>query len=85
MQYLMVLLVMTGIFVAMAAAIAGMSYALGLAMHSRAALGGAIGTDACAQCEADREWYEGLPAWQRSLALAWWLANRYTCAAKGCR
>lgn len=85
MQYLMVLIVMAGIFLVMAAAIAGMSYALGVAMHSRAALADTGVSDACAQCEADREWYVGLPAWQRSVALAWWLANRYACAAKGCR
>jgi len=84
MQYLMVLLVMAGIVLVMAAVLAGMSYALGMAMYSRAALAQVITTDACAQCEADREWYEGLPAWQRSLVLAWWLANRYACASKGC-
>ncbi len=84
MQYLMVLIMMAGIFLVMAAALFGMSYALGVAMHSRAALAVTGASDACAQCEADREWYEGLPAWQRTLAMAWWIANRYTCTAKGC-
>ena len=84
MQYLMVLVVMAGIFVLMAATVIGISYALGAAMRSRAVAEPA-GADPCAQCQADRDWYEEQPAWKRSVALAWWLANRYACATKGCR
>ena len=84
MQYLMVLVVMVGIFVIMAACILGASYALGVAMRSQIVLASGADADPCAQCQADREWYEQLPAWKRSVAIAWWLANRYTCAARGC-
>lgn len=85
MQYLMVLVVIVGIFVIMAAAALGISYALGAAMRSRSSPVAVTVADPCAQCQADREWYEELPAWKRSLALAWWMANRYSCVARGCR
>ena len=85
MQYLMVLVVTVGIFVVMAAVILGISYALGAAMRSRAAPADPSSADPCAQCQADRDWYEELPMWKRSVAMVWWLVNRYSCATRGCR
>lgn len=85
MQYLMVLLVMTGVIVLMIAVLLGISYALGAYMNARDGVrAGAAGADPCAQCEADRDWYEDLPIWKRNVVTAWWLANRYQCAVKGC-
>ena len=82
MQYLMVVLLMVGVFVLMVAAVLGISYALGAYLSSR---GAARASDPCAQFEADRDWYEELPIWKRTVVTAWWLANRYQCAAKGCK
>ena len=82
MQYLMVLLVMAGVVVLMIAGFLGLSYAFGAWLNSR---GAAHEADPCAQCQADRDWYEALPVWQRSVVTAWWLTNRYQCAAKGCK
>ncbi len=86
MQYLMVLLLILGVIVVMIVAVLGISYGIGAYMNSRE--GGrsdpAI-ADPCAQCQADRDWYEELPIWKRNVVTAWWLANRYTCAIKGCR
>ena len=82
MQYVMVLLLMAGVIVLMIAGVLGLSYAVGAWLYSRDA---AHAGDPCAQCQADRDWYEELPLWQRSVVTAWWLANRYQCAAKGCR
>lgn len=86
MQYLMVLLVSAGVFLLMIAVVLGVSYALGALMRSQdSGAASPTGGDPCVQFQADRDWYEGLPAWQRSVIAAWWLANRYLCAAKGCR
>jgi hypothetical protein len=86
MQYLMVLLVSAGVFLVMFAAVLGVSYALGALMRSHVGAGSVSSeTDPCTRFQADRDWYEGLPIWQRSLITAWWLANRYLCAARGCR
>jgi len=85
MQYLMVLLVMIGVSMLMIAALLGISYALGAFMNTRDVRRVAAGADPCAQCEADREWYEELPIWKRNAVTAWWLANRYQCAVKGCK
>ena len=81
MQYMMVLLLMVGVIVLMVALVLGISYALGAYLNSR---GAAHAPDPCAQCAADRDWYEELPVWKRSVVTAWWLANRYQCAVKGC-
>jgi hypothetical protein len=81
MQYLMVLLLIVAVVLLMLAAVLGISYGFGAWLNSRGATHEA---DPCAQCQADRDWYEELPVWQRSLVTAWWLANRYHCAAKGC-
>jgi hypothetical protein len=82
MQYVMVLLLMVGVIVLMVAAVLGFSYALGMYLSAR---GAARSPDPCAQCEADRDWYEELPIWKRTVVTAWWLTNRYQCAAKGCK
>lgn len=86
MQYLMVFLLMLGVFVFMTAAVLGISYGIGAYMNSREGLRAhSANTDPCAQCQADRDWYEELPIWQRNLVTAWWLVNRYMCAVRGCR
>ena len=85
MQYLMVLLLSVCVFVAMIGIVLGVSYALGALIHSRTGGSPEPGnTDPCAQCEADRSWYEDLPIWKRNLVTAWWLANRYRCVSKDC-
>ena len=85
MQYLMVLLVSAGVFLLMVAAILGASYGLGVLLRTRGgALDASSAADPCARFQADREWYEGLPGWQRSLITAWWLTNRYLCSTQGC-
>lgn len=83
MQYLMVLLVSAGVFLLMVAVVLGLSYALGAALRSRASPPDST-ADPCTRFQADRDWYEGLPIWQRSLITAWWLANRYLSAVNGC-
>ncbi len=85
MQFLMVLLVMIGVIVLMLAALAGISYGIGAYMNSHDGAGAdPSDTDPCAQCRADRYWYEDLPIWKQNLVTVWWLANRYRCSAKGC-
>jgi hypothetical protein len=86
MQHIIVLFIIIGIFIFMVAAVLGISYGLGVFMNSRgrAAMGPAA-ADPCARFEADRDWYEELPLWQRQVVIAWWLANRYLSNVKGCR
>ena len=85
MQYLMVLLLMFGVLLLMIACVLGISYMLGAILHSRqTGSADAANTDPCSQCYADRSWYEELPMWKRNLVTAWWLANRYRCALRGC-
>ena len=85
MQYLMVLLLMFGVFLLMITCVLGISYALGAFLHSRrGSYADPANTDPCSQCYADRSWYEELPMWKRNLVTAWWLANRYRCALRGC-
>lgn len=85
MQYLMVLLLMVGVFLLMVACVLGISYALGALLHSRRGdTADPANADPCSQCYADRSWYEELPIWKRNLVTAWWLANRYRCALRGC-
>jgi len=86
MHYIMVLLLIVGVIVLMIAAVLGISYGIGAYLYSRE--GGRAdpaNTDPCAQCQADRDWYEDLPIWKRNVVTAWWLANRYTWAVKGCQ
>jgi hypothetical protein len=86
MQILTVLLLIIGVVVLMAAAFAGISYGLGVTMHSREGVVASPGDrDPCAQCIADRDWYMTLPMWKQNALLAWWWANRFQCAARGCR
>ena len=85
MQYLMVLLVSAGVFLLMLAGILGASFGLGALLRSRGgALDPATGGDPCSRFQADRDWYDGLPVWQRYLVTAWWLMNRYQSSVKGC-
>lgn len=86
MQYLMVLLVMIGVVVLMIGMLIGVSYGLGTLMYARdSARAGPAAADPCEKCQADRNWYEDLPIWKRNVVTAWWLANRYRCAQKGCQ
>jgi hypothetical protein len=86
MQILTVLLLIIGVVVLMAAAFAGISYGLGVTMHSREGVVASPGDrDPCAQCIADRDWYMTLPMWKQNALLAWWWTNRFQCAARGCR
>lgn len=85
MQFVMVLLVMIGVIVVMIAILLGVSYGIGAFLRSRDdTQPGPSGSDPCAQCRADHDWYEELPVWKRNMVTVWWLANRYRCSAKGC-
>ena len=86
MQYLMVLFLIVCIIVLMIAIVGGISYGVGRFLNTRD--GGKAdpsNKDPCAQCQADREWYEGLAPGQQNLVTVWWLVNRYLCSAKGCQ
>jgi hypothetical protein len=85
MQLLTVIFLIIGIFMFMLAAVIGISYGLGTYMSSLRPAIPADAADACARFQADRNWYEELPMWQRNLLIAWWLANRYLCNVKGCQ
>jgi hypothetical protein len=84
MQYFMSLLIAGGVLVLMLCVALGISYGLGVLMRSRVAPAGSPDADPCAQCQADRDWYDELPVWQRSLITAWWVAHRYQCVTRGC-
>lgn len=85
MQFLVVLLLIVGVIVAMVAGLLGLSYALGVHLYSREGTRAKPGDpDPCAQCGADYDWYEALPAWKKQAITAWWWANRMACASKGC-
>ena len=85
MQVLMVLLLIFGIIVLMIAVVMGISYAAGSVLSSRqGARVDASNKDPCAQCNADRDWYEGLDPLKQNLVTVWWLVNRYLCSLKGC-
>ena len=83
MQYLLALMMIAGVTVLMLGGVLGISYALGAFLNSRE--GSRSSADPCAQCQADRDWYDELPLWKRNAVTAWWLANRYQCAVRGCR
>ena len=86
MQYLMVLFLIIGIIVLMVAAVLGISYGIGQYLNTRdGTRADPSNKDPCAQCQADREWYEGLPSMQQNLVTAWWLVNRYQWSQKGCQ
>ena len=86
MTFVVVLLLIIGVIVVMAAALLGLSFAVGTHLNSRECprVRGA-GADPCAQCNSDRDWYLGLPLWKQNVTAAWWWVNRVTCAGKGCR
>jgi hypothetical protein len=84
MQYLMVLLVSFGVLLLMVAIVLGISYLIGMTLRGHGSSVDPADKDPCSQCYADQSWYEGLPIWQRNLVTAWWLANRYRCALRGC-
>ena len=84
MRFLTVLFSVLSVVAVMIAVLAGISYGLGQYLYSRrivTALAG--GADESAQFNADREWYETLPPWEKIAIVAWWLVNRYTWATKG--
>jgi len=83
MQALIVLFLVVFLSVVGFAAFLGLSFAFGAYLNSRAG-SRADGRDLCAQCNADNEWYQALPSWQQSVAIAWWWVNRYQCNTKGC-
>ena len=86
MQFITLLLLIVGVAVLMVVFFSAVSYALGVHLYSR---GGTIALaterDPCAQCNADRDWYLALPYWQQTAITAWWWANRFQWAAKGCK
>ena len=85
-QLIILLLLIIGVIVVMAVAFAGVSYVLGVHLHSRnGTIAVATERDPCAQSNADRDWYLSLPTWQQSAIMAWWWANRFQWAAKGCK
>ena len=85
MQVLMVLLLIFGIIVLMIAIIMGISYAAGTVLSAReGARVDPSNKDPCAQCNAERDWYEGLPPLKQNVVTVWWLVNRYLCSLKGC-
>jgi len=86
MELLVVVLLVIFISVTGAAGLLGLSYGLGVYWCSREGARAHRGdTDPCAQCHADREWYESLPPSRQNLVAGWWLANRLACAARGCK
>lgn len=86
MQILMVLLLIIGVTVVMVGGFLGLSFAFGMYIHSREGTRVRLADpDPCAQCHADREWYEALPIWQKNAVTAWWWANRLAWAVKGCK
>ena len=86
MTFLVVLLLIIGVIVVMVAALLGISFAAGTHFYSREhPRVSSTDKDPCAQCNADRDWYLGLPLWKQNLTAAWWWANRVACASKGCR
>ena len=86
MQFLTLLVLIIGVAVVMVVFFSAVSYALGVHLNGRSGTI-AIGSerDPCAQCNADRDWYLSLPSWQQTAIMAWWWANRFQWAAKGCR
>jgi hypothetical protein len=86
MTFFMILMLIVGVFVATVVALLGISYVLGLHLYSRECTQVArTGADPCAQCDTDRDWFQGLPLWKQNMVSAWWWANRIRCGAKGCK
>lgn len=86
MEILMVFLLIIVMTVFMAAGFLGISFALGVYLNSReGARASPADSDPCAQCDADREWYDALSSWQKNAVTAWWWVNRLAWALKGCK
>ena len=86
MTLITILLLIIGVIVVMTAAFVGISFLAGTHFYSRECKQTrAADADPCAQCNTDRDWYEGLPLWKQNLVSAWWWANRIACATKGCK
>jgi hypothetical protein len=86
MELLIALFVLIGVFVVMMAVGLGISYGFGSVLYDRERPRAEAGdTDPCAQCNADREWYEAMPGAKQIAVTAWWWVNRMTWASKGCR
>ena len=86
MRLLTVLFNVLIMFLVMVAVVAGISYLAGRYLYSLETVSPSPGdTDPCAQCNADRAWFETLPVWKKTVILAWWLVNRYLWAKKGCK
>lgn len=85
MQTLIVLFLVVFYTVVGVAIILGLSYAFGRYLNSRfGEKADSADTNPCAQCNADNVWYQALPGWQQSAAMAWWWVNRLQCSRKGC-
>lgn len=86
MEIFIVLFLLIGVFVVMTAIGLCISYAVGKVLYDRERPKAEAGEPGqCAQCDADREWYEGMPGPKQITLTAWWWANRMTWASKGCR
>jgi len=86
MQTIMLFVLIIGVIAVMATVFACASYAFGVHLYSRhGTLAFATERDPCAQCNADRDWYQSLPYWQQTAITAWWWANRFQWASKGCK
>jgi len=86
MELFIALFVLIGVLVVMLAVGLAISYVVGNALYNREHPKADAGdTDPCAQCHADREWYQTLPTGKQFAVTAWWLVNRLNWASKGCR
>jgi hypothetical protein len=86
MQFLTLMVLIIGVAVVMVVFLSAVSYAFGVHLNGRS---GTVALksdrDPCAQSNADRDWYFSLPYWQQTAITAWWWANRFHWAAKGCK
>lgn len=84
MRFLTVLFSVLSVVALIVAVLAGMSYGLGQYLYLRRIVTALpSGTDDSAQFNADRDWYDALPLWEKIAIMTWWLVNRYTWAVKG--
>jgi hypothetical protein len=42
------------------------------------------GTDKCAGCRSDKQWYNSLPWYKKGAYAAWWAYKKVQCNASGC-
>jgi hypothetical protein len=86
MELLFVVFVLIGVFVVITAIGLGVSYGIGTVLYDRERPKPDAGDSSpCAQCEADREWYQSMHGPKQLAVTAWWWANRMMWASKGCR